>query len=93
MKIDKMLENITVRRLIGYESKDVIGISIDDRDDLKGKVFVCLKGERSDGHDHAIHAVEKGAAVVVAEKVIDVNVPLILVDDTRKALALLCGIQ
>lgn len=91
MKIDKLLENVKVCRVIGYAEIDAVGIAIDDRAEVKGKVFVCLKGERVDGHDHAAHAVDLGAVAVVSEKEMDVSVPLILVKDTRKTLSILCG--
>lgn len=57
----------------------------------KGDLFVCIKGIHKDGHDYARDAVEKGAAAVIAERGLDLNVPLILAENTRRALPLLCN--
>ncbi|MCM3661832.1 UDP-N-acetylmuramoyl-tripeptide--D-alanyl-D-alanine ligase [Georgenia satyanarayanai] len=49
-----------------------------------GSVFVAVRGERTDGHDHAAAAHAAGAAVVVAEHA--VNAPHVLVEDSVAAL-------
>jgi UDP-N-acetylmuramoyl-L-alanyl-D-glutamate--2,6-diaminopimelate ligase len=53
-----------------------------------GAVFVAIRGARSDGHDHAPSAVAAGAvALIVAEPVPGLDVPQLVVADTRVALA------
>jgi len=91
MKIGILLENVKIRRVLGYTEKEINGISIDDRGDVKGTLFICLKGSHVDGHDHAKNAVEKGAVAVVSEMEMDISVPLILVEDARKSLSIICG--
>ena len=70
-----------------YEDINITGIAYDSRNVLPGNVFVCIKGFESDGHKFAQKAVENGAAVVVAEDELDVDVPVWYVEDTRKELA------
>ena len=41
---------------------DVAGVSIDSRSTSPGDLFVCLKGERHDGHEFIQAAAQKGAA-------------------------------
>jgi len=54
-----------------------------------GDAFFCIPGFAHDGHDFAADAVSRGAAAVVAERPLDgVTVPVIVVDNTRAALAL-----
>ena len=55
-----------------------------------GFVFVCIKGVSNDGHDFAKDAAEKGAAVIIAERDLGLE-NQIIVDDTRKAYALMCA--
>lgn len=56
----------------------------------EGALFVCIKGYKTDGHQFAKQAVEKGAvALVVEEKQAGIDVPQYVVKDTRKALATL----
>ncbi|TXT42204.1 MAG: UDP-N-acetylmuramoyl-tripeptide--D-alanyl-D-alanine ligase [Spirochaetes bacterium] len=46
----------------------VSSVSLDSRDCGPGALFVALKGERADGHDFALKALENGATCVLAEK-------------------------
>jgi UDP-N-acetylmuramoyl-tripeptide--D-alanyl-D-alanine ligase len=49
-------------------------------------LFVALPGEAADGHDFAAEAVEAGAVAVLAERHLDVGVPVVVVDDAWSAL-------
>jgi len=46
----------------------VTGISFDSRKTCSGDLFFCLSGARTDGHDHAGQALERGAAAIVATR-------------------------
>lgn len=45
----------------------IAGFSIDTRALQPGELFVALKGERTDGHDHAAEAYEKGASGILID--------------------------
>lgn len=63
-------------------------IAYDSRKAVKGSLFVCLKGSDFDGHKFIDNALENGARAVVASEIVETNGwPLILVPDTRVALA------
>lgn len=66
---------------------DITSIAYDSRKVKDGGVFVCIKGYETDGHKYAQAAAKNGAAVIVAEDKIDVDVPVVYVDDTRRFLA------
>jgi UDP-N-acetylmuramoyl-L-alanyl-D-glutamate--2,6-diaminopimelate ligase len=71
---------------------DVHAIRFDSREVGAGDVFVCIRGERADGHDFALAAVEAGAAALVAEegRAPDLDalpVPVVRVSDPRRALS------
>jgi UDP-N-acetylmuramoyl-tripeptide--D-alanyl-D-alanine ligase len=51
----------------------VTGVSTDTRTLAAGNVFVALRGEYLDGHDHVQTAVDKGAALVVVDTDYDVD--------------------
>ncbi len=53
----------------------------------KGDVFCCIVGTFADGHEYAAQAVEKGAAALVAERQLPLDVPQLLVPNTRVAMA------
>jgi UDP-N-acetylmuramoyl-L-alanyl-D-glutamate--2,6-diaminopimelate ligase len=51
-----------------------------------GTLFFCVPGFRSDGHDFAPDAVERGAAALVCQRPLNLGVPEVLVDDVRAAM-------
>lgn len=72
------------------ESTVVYGpVDTDSREIVPGGIFVAKPGEFTDGHLFAPAAVEAGAALVIGERVLDVAVPQIIVDDSVQALGAL----
>jgi len=65
---------------------EITGIAVDSRKVRKGNLFLCLCGEKSDGHDYVEEALKNGAAVVVAERSLGLDNEIIL-PDTRRAAA------
>jgi UDP-N-acetylmuramoyl-L-alanyl-D-glutamate--2,6-diaminopimelate ligase len=67
---------------------EIRGLTYDSREVQEGDLFFCLRGLTSDGHAFVNRALEAGAAAVVAEEPVDTGTrPLVLVKDTREALA------
>lgn len=66
---------------------DITSIAYDSRKVKDGSVFVCIKGYETDGHRYAKTAAENGAAVIVAEDKLDVDVPVVYVKNSRRSLA------
>ncbi|PYM49805.1 MAG: hypothetical protein DME16_07885, partial [Candidatus Rokuibacteriota bacterium] len=67
----------------------VSGVSIDSRSLGIGEAFFAIRGERLDGHAFLREAVGRGAACLVVDAVSDdlpPGVPVVLVDDTTRAL-------
>ncbi|MEX2325503.1 MAG: Mur ligase family protein, partial [Gemmatimonadaceae bacterium] len=72
----------------------VRAVSTDTRTISRGDVFVALKGDTFDGHDHLAAAVERGAVAVVASRVPRgeaLGVPVYQVPDTLVALGRLAA--
>jgi UDP-N-acetylmuramoyl-L-alanyl-D-glutamate--2,6-diaminopimelate ligase len=66
----------------------VTGIAYRSSEVRTGDAFFCIPGFAHDGHDFAADAVERGAAAVVAAHAMTgLDVPVVVVDDTREALA------
>jgi UDP-N-acetylmuramoyl-L-alanyl-D-glutamate--2,6-diaminopimelate ligase len=61
----------------------------------EGSLFCCLPGARHDGHDFAEEALKKGAVALLCERPLDIELPQILVNDARQAMAplaaFICG--
>lgn len=66
---------------------EISGIAYDSRQVMPGYAFVCIKGFETDGHKFARSAIERGAALIVAEDEMEASVPVCYVSDTRKTLA------
>ncbi len=81
------LQNWTGGTWINLENNrpDIRGFCVDSRNMQKDFAFVALKAER-DGHDFATNAVENGASAIIAERELDVPVPVLVVKDSLKAL-------
>jgi len=62
------------------------GVSTDTRQVRTGELFVALQGENFDAHDFIQQAVDAGAVAVVVSRPVEINLPSLLVDDTRLAL-------
>lgn len=67
---------------------EVSGLKVDQRLITKGDLFVCLRGDRVDGHTFALEAVNQGAVCLLVDHMLDIDVAQILVKDTYKALVM-----
>lgn len=66
-------------------------VCTDTRKIQPGNLFVCLRGERFDGHSFASQAAQLGAAALLVDHPVDADVPQLVVTDTGKALLQLAG--
>jgi UDP-N-acetylmuramoyl-L-alanyl-D-glutamate--2,6-diaminopimelate ligase len=64
-------------------------IEMDSRKVNDGNLFVCISGFTVDGHDYVEDAVKNGAVAIIAEKAVSASVPVIMVNDTARALSML----
>jgi UDP-N-acetylmuramoyl-tripeptide--D-alanyl-D-alanine ligase len=70
----------------------IIGpIAVDSRRATEGCVFIAMRGENTDGHRFVSAAIDAGASIIIAERPLDVAVPVVVVDDSRDALTNLTG--
>ena len=82
--------------VVGDLGIPVTGVSIDSRTLGVGEVFFAIAGHRLDGHAFIADAASRGAACVVAQTVPDhipSGVPLVLVEDTTRALGRLAAVH
>ncbi|MFA5480354.1 MAG: UDP-N-acetylmuramoyl-tripeptide--D-alanyl-D-alanine ligase [Candidatus Muiribacteriota bacterium] len=91
INIDDLMELKTVKSITGKIFEDYNGIEFDSRRQTEGKLFVCLKGNKSDGHDFAGKALATGARGVVSdscEKITSFGqeITLVLVESCEKFL-------
>ena len=89
MKLRELLKNITVLAHTADLELDIHAICYDSRKAEPGCLFVAVGGFATDGNRFIPMAMEKGAVAVVTAKRPEGEVPYILVESDRLALALL----
>ncbi len=89
--VSGLLEHLDGQVIKGTVEGEISALVYDSRKVTKDCMFVCIKGAVYDSHEHTEEVVNKGARVIVAERSVEVpeGVTLVLVPDTRCALALL----
>ncbi|MCI6928660.1 MAG: UDP-N-acetylmuramoyl-L-alanyl-D-glutamate--2,6-diaminopimelate ligase [Ruminococcus sp.] len=89
MRLQELLDGIEIKN--GYTlNPEIANVTDDSRKVRNSSAFVCIKGNKNDGHDYARRAVERGAAVVICERDMGIK-NSIIVNDTREAYALMCA--
>ena len=89
MKLRELLKNITVLAHTADLELEISTICYDSRKAEPGCLFVAVGGFATDGNRFIPMAMEKGAVAVVTAKKPEGEVPYILVESDRLALALL----
>ena len=88
MKLSELLKEVNV--LSAFEDTDITDITDNSSKITKGCVFVCIKGNKFDGHSAAAKAIEDGAAAVIVERDLGLK-QQVITDNTRKAYSLMCS--
>ena len=70
---------------------EITFITDDNRKIQEGCIYVCVKGEKFDGHTAAPKAIEDGAAFVVVDHDLGLGDKQIIVPNTRKYYGELCA--
>ena len=89
MKLKDLLMDIQPIAVTADLETEIRDIRYDSRAVSAGDLFVAIEGFETDGHKYIGSAAEKGAAAVVCQKVPKVDMPYILVADSRTALSLI----
>ncbi|CAH0346889.1 UDP-N-acetylmuramoyl-L-alanyl-D-glutamate--2,6-diaminopimelate ligase [Bacillus sp. CECT 9360] len=89
MKLHTLLSYLHSFSKYTGDNPDITSIEHDNRQVKAGSLFICVKGYTVDGHDYAARAVKAGAAAVLAEREMSLSVPVIVVKDTQRAMAVL----
>ncbi|WP_283607019.1 UDP-N-acetylmuramoyl-L-alanyl-D-glutamate--2,6-diaminopimelate ligase [Faecalispora anaeroviscerum] len=79
-----------------YSAAGNLQVSVEDliydsRKIKSGCAFVCLRGAHADGHQYAEQAANSGACAIIADHALELTaeVPVVVVPDTRLALAVM----
>ncbi|MEO7198416.1 MAG: Mur ligase domain-containing protein, partial [Solirubrobacterales bacterium] len=86
MRLDQLSSGIAGRIVGGDGSEEITDIAFDSARVKPGTLFVCVRGMSADGHDYAPAALDAGARALVTDHELDLEVPQIVVADSRRAM-------
>ncbi|MBR7186619.1 MAG: UDP-N-acetylmuramoyl-L-alanyl-D-glutamate--2,6-diaminopimelate ligase [Clostridia bacterium] len=69
------------------EDVEITSLTADSRVAGAGDLFFCIPGTRTDSHDFAKEAEERGAAAIVCERDTGVRIPQLVVPEAREGMA------
>jgi UDP-N-acetylmuramoyl-L-alanyl-D-glutamate--2,6-diaminopimelate ligase len=87
VQLEALIRALAPSEVVGARPLVIDDLAYDSRRVAQGSLFFCVPGARVDGHDLARPAVERGARALVVERPVEVDVPQLVVDDARSAMA------
>ena len=88
MGLGALTDVVAPERVIGIPVGEVRSLAYDSRRVTAGTLFFAVPGVHADGHDFAADAAASGAVGIVVERELpDIDVPQLVVDRARRALA------
>ncbi len=91
MQLKELASLLTISYIIGHGETSFNGIQTDSRKVTPGSLFICVPGLTVDGHEFAEAAAKLGASALVVEHDVDVDLPKLVVKDSRYAMALIAN--
>jgi len=91
MRLGDVIADLDAPDVTGDLGTQITDVAFDSRAVEVGTLFCCVRGEHADGHDFAASAVERGASALLVDRAVDVDVPLVRVPDTRRAMGLVAA--
>lgn len=88
MNIKDVLNIPDILQFEAQTNIEINGIQYDSRKVIPGNIFFAIRGYETDGHKYIDQAVNNGAACIVCEEKPNIQIPFVLVVNSRRALAL-----
>jgi UDP-N-acetylmuramoyl-L-alanyl-D-glutamate--2,6-diaminopimelate ligase len=86
MELERLIAALGPTEVVGGAPVEISALAHDTREVNPGALFFCVRGGRTDGHALAPDAIAAGAAALVVERTLDVDVPQLVVADVRAAM-------
>jgi UDP-N-acetylmuramoyl-L-alanyl-D-glutamate--2,6-diaminopimelate ligase len=87
MDLERLSAALEPRETIRRAPVELRDLAYDARTVEEGSLFFCVPGTHADGHDFAAEAVRRGAAALVVERPLPLDVPQLVVASARAAMA------
>jgi UDP-N-acetylmuramoyl-L-alanyl-D-glutamate--2,6-diaminopimelate ligase len=86
MQLERLIAALAPTDVIGSAAAEIRELAYDARDVPADSLFFCIPGAAADGHDFAADAVAAGAAALVVERPLELDVPQVVVPSVRAAM-------
>jgi UDP-N-acetylmuramoyl-L-alanyl-D-glutamate--2,6-diaminopimelate ligase len=86
MEIDQLIAALGPSDVVGRAPVEIADLVYDAGSVGPGSLFFCVPGTRADGHEFAAEAVASGAAALVVERPLELEVPQLVVPSVRAAM-------
>lgn len=90
MKLKELLRGIKYLDSKGDLNVDILSLSQNAQKESLGGLLFCYKGVKFDTHDFVNIFKEKGYVAIVVERFLEIDLPQILVKNTRKVMPKIC---
>jgi UDP-N-acetylmuramoyl-L-alanyl-D-glutamate--2,6-diaminopimelate ligase len=88
MRLAELVAELPGARVVGDGAVEIADLEYDSRKAGPGTLFFCVRGAKVDGHEFGPRVVEEGAAALVVERELtELDVPQVVVPDSRAAMA------
>ena len=86
MQLERLIAALAPTDVVGSAAVEIRELAYDAREVPRDSLFFCIPGASTDGHDFAAAAVEAGAAALVVERRLPLDVPQVVVPSVRAAM-------
>jgi UDP-N-acetylmuramoyl-L-alanyl-D-glutamate--2,6-diaminopimelate ligase len=87
MNLERVIPALAPTDVVQRAPVEISDLAYDTRAVGPGALYFCVPGERHDGHEFARQALERGAVALVVERVLELDVPQLVVPDVRRGMA------
>ncbi len=87
VRLRELRDCLQPRQTLHWRDITVEGLQFHSAEVRAGNIFFAIRGAKNDGAAYAQQAVARGAVAVVAEEALPLHVPVLIVDNARRALA------
>ena len=87
MELDDLTRVLAASEIGAHGAVEITDLAYSADAVTPGAAFFCVPGSRVDGHAFATQAVAAGAAALVVEEPLEIDVPQLLVEDARVSMA------
>lgn len=92
MKLYDIISNLKFTGIKNYQELEIDSLTCNSKEKVNNGIYFCIKGMKTDGHNHAEESVKNGATCLVVEKYLDLPTTQILVEDARVAMSFISSV-